>query len=179
MVLRWLFLVLAFSIPAGAAAQTVESISPVAKSSPDLGIDAFYGTRNSEPLWLKDEVGRLAATRIVALLRDSAIDGLSDGVTLARAVDAAIQGGTPADDKLISSAWVSYIRALNSPVDEVSYGDSQRKPKSLSAVAILHAAAEAPSLSEYVERTSAVNPLYQGLRAAALQSGSPGDPPVA
>lgn len=165
---------LASAFPATAqqiGAPAAPQIAPPA----DLGVEAFYGTRNEAPLWLKDETGRAAAARIAALLRDAKIDGLADGSTLADKIDAAIKVGTPADDKVISAAWVHYVRTLNGPIEEVSYGDPERKPKSLSAVAILHAAAAAPSLSEHVERTAAVNPLYRALRTAALQSSTPDD----
>ena len=128
-----------------AIAQPIEApAAPQIEPPADLGVEAFYGTRNGAPLWLKDEAGRAAARRIAALLREARIVGLADGPTLANNIDAAIQGGTPADDKTISAAWVSYVRAWNGPIEEVSYGDPERKPKSLTAVAILHEAAAAP-----------------------------------
>ena len=148
---------------------------PVAVSTTpqaDLGVDAFYATRNNVPLWLKDDPGRAAAARMAGLLRSSSIDGVTDAARLADQVDAAIKGGTPDDDKAISQAWVSYVRVLRASVAEVGYGDPQRQPKPQGAVAILHAAAEAPSLPDYVDRVAAVNPLYASLRSTALASNA-------
>ena len=92
--LRSLALV-ALALAAPAIAQPTETpVAPQASAPTDLGIDAFYGTRNGAPFWLKDDAGRAAAVRIAALLRESSIDGLPDGKTLAGTVETAIQGGT-------------------------------------------------------------------------------------
>ena len=144
----------------------------------DLGVEAFYRARNGAPLWLKDESSRAAAGRLASLIRASAIDGVADAVGLADRVDAAIKSGTPADDRIISQAWVAYARALAAPVPEVGYGDPLRKLLPQSAVAILHAAAQAPSLIAHVDQVAAVNPIYTSLRSAALSAKSAENPQV-
>jgi murein L,D-transpeptidase YcbB/YkuD len=145
----------------------------------DLGVEAFYNARNNSPLWFTDDRTRAAATRVAALIRTSRIDGVTESAQLADRVDAAIKSGTAADDRIISQAWVTYARALAAPVSEVGYGDPSRQLKPQSAVAILHAAAQAPSLSAHVDQVAAVNPIYASLRSAALSANSAENPQVA
>jgi murein L,D-transpeptidase YcbB/YkuD len=161
-------------------AQDAPPLAPPTVAQPvDLGIEAFYNARNGAPLWLKDESSRAAAVSLAALVRVSAIDGVTDAVGLADRVDAAIKSGTPADDRIISQAWLAYARALTAPVPEVGYGDPLRKLLPQSAVAILHAAAQAPSLIAHVDQVAAVNPIYASLRSAALSANSAENPQVA
>jgi L,D-transpeptidase YcbB len=160
-------------VPPAPAATVEASALPT-----DLGVEALYATRDGAPFWLKDEPGRTAAAKIAALLRTASVDGLANNLALADAVEAALKGGTPADDKIISGAWVSYVRALSSPVTEVGYGDPLRQPKSPTAVAVLHDAAVAPALGDYVDRVSAVNPRYASLREAALNNAAADNPQV-
>ena len=148
------------------AASTPAPILPT-----DLGVEAFYASRGESILWLKDEASRAAAAKVSALLRDGSIDGLPKATELAKEIDEALQRRQPGDDKTISAAWVAYVRTLNGPLQEVSFGDPGLLPKSPTAAAVLSEAARAPSLSEYVGRVSLVNPLYAALREAALKDG--------
>lgn len=157
----------------GATASPIESALPT-----DLGVEAFYASRSEPIIWLKDDVARTAAARISALLRNGEVDGLSKGSELAKIVDEALSRGQPGDDKVISAAWVAYVRALNAPLKEVSFGDPALLPKRLTAVEILSEAARAPSLSEYVGRVASLNPLYAALREEALKDGRSDDEKV-
>ena len=81
----------------------------------DLAIDSFYASRPGALVWLGDADRRAAAAKLAALLRRAAIDGLSEGPALAARVEAAIARGQPADDRIISAAWVKYVRVLKAP----------------------------------------------------------------
>jgi murein L,D-transpeptidase YcbB/YkuD len=144
---------------------------PASALPTDLGVAGFYASRGEPVIWLKDEAGRAAAAKVSALLRNGSIDGFSKASELANGIDEALQRGQPGDDKIISAAWVAYVRTLNAPLQEVSFGDPGLLPKSPTAAAVLSEAARAPSLSEYVGRVSSVNPLYAALREAALKDG--------
>ncbi|MEA3057202.1 MAG: L,D-transpeptidase YcbB [Sphingomonadales bacterium] len=160
-------------------AALVSSPVPLAAPAPaDLGVDLFYAARNQAPLWLNDEAGRAAAAKLAPLLRNAALDGLANGPGLATEVDAAIARGQPADDKIISAAWVQYVRTLKGPVAGVSFGDPALKPVAPTAPAVLSEAARAASLATYVDAVAAVNPLYSALRDAAVKQGRTDDPHV-
>jgi L,D-transpeptidase YcbB len=146
-----------------------------AAALPDSPIDLFYISRNSAPIWLKDEAGRAAAQAIADVLRNAALDGLADGPELAARVEAAIASN---DDKVISGVWVRYVEALRGPVSNVSFGDAELAPKAPTPGAILGQAASASSLIDHVKRTAAVNPLYAATRDAALKQGAGDDPHV-
>ena len=166
------------------SAQTVQDAAGPAASMPasllptDLGVDGFYASRGEPVIWLKDDAGRAAAARVGALLRNGSIDGFSKSSELASEVDEALQRGQPGDDKTISAAWVAYVRTLNAPLQEVSFGDPGLRPKSPTAALVLSEAARAPSLSEYVGRVTSVNPLYAALREAALKEDLGQNPEV-
>ena len=163
--------------PVSAPAQAVQdrpgSSAPMPASAlpTDLGVEGFYASRGEPVIWLKDEAGRAAAAKVSALLRNGSVDGFSKASELANGIDEALQRGQPGDDKIISAAWVAYVRTLNAPLQEVSFGDPGLLPKSPTAAAVLSEAARAPSLREYVGRVSSVNPLYAALREAALKDG--------
>ena len=167
--------------PTPAAPTSTPVASPVAIAAPapaDLGVDLFYAARNQAPLWLKDEASRAAAAKLPPLLRNAALDGLANGPGLAAEVEAAIARGQPADDKIVSAAWVQYARTLKGPVAGVSFGDPALRPEAPTAPAVLAEAAHAPSLGTYVEAVAAVNPLYSALRDAAIRQGRTDDPHV-
>ena len=142
-------------------------------------VDSFYAARAEASLWLKDEAGRSAAAKLAAILRNAQLDGVSNASELAGSVEAAIARGQPADDKIISAAWVRMVQVLSGPVKGVSFGDPALAPKAPSPAEILAEAANAPSLAAHVETVAAVNPLYSALREAAVKQGSAGDPRVA
>jgi murein L,D-transpeptidase YcbB/YkuD len=144
----------------------------------DSAVDAFYAARAGAPLWFRDADSRAAATKLAALLRNAALDGLADGPELASSVEAAAARGMPDDDKTISVAWVRYAKALQAPVEGVSYGDPALALKTLTADTILAKLAAAPSISAHVEQVATVNPFYAALRDIAVKQGSASDPHV-
>ena len=155
----------AVSAPAPAATVAAPSDAVAA----DLGIDLFYAARAEAPVWLKDEASRAAAAKVPPILRNAVLDGLSNGPALAASVEAAIARGQSADDKIISAAWLQYVRVLKGPVEGVSFGDPALKPAAATAAAVLEEAAQAPSLAAYIDQVAAVNPLYSALRDAAVK----------
>jgi len=162
---------------APAQAQAVPVLTPAAPAPTvaDSPLDLFYIARNQAPIWLKDDSSRAAAHAIADILRNAALDGLSDGPDLAAKVEAAIAAN---DDKEISSAWVRYVQVLKGPVDGVSFGDPSLEPKVPTPGAILSQAARAPSLGDYVAETAAVNSLYAQLRDDAVKAGAATDPRI-
>ena len=152
--------------------------APVAAAPADLDLDLFYAARAEAPIWLKDEVSRAAAAKLPPILRNAALDGLSDGPELAANVETAIASAQSGDDKIISAAWLRYVRALKAPIQGVTFGDPALKPTGPKAGAVLGEAAQAPSLAAYVDEVAAVNPLYWAIRDAAVKQGMTGDPHV-
>ena len=138
----------------------------------------FYAAHPSTLVWFRDSDTRTAALKLVDILKRSAIDGFDKGPTLVAGVEAAIAGGTPADDATISEAWVRYAQAMKRPVDGVSFGDPALQLKPPSASAILSATFSAPSLAAHIDSVAKVNPLYASLRDDAIVAGQQDDPHV-
>ena len=144
----------------------------------DLGVVTYYSLRSGARIWFRDPDTRTAAMKLPAILERAPIDGLPDGPALAAEVEAAIARGQPDDDLVLSNAWVRYVRALTRPVAGISYGDPALEMKPESAEKILIAASRAPSLSQFVDRTAAVNPFYAALRDDAEKQEALNDPRV-
>ena len=144
----------------------------------DLGVATYYSLRPGSRIWFRDPDTRAAATKLPAILKRAPIDGLPDGPALAAEVEAAIASAQPADELVVSNAWVRYVRALTRPVAGISYGDPALEMKPESAEKILIAASRAPSLSQFVDRTAAVNPFYSALRSDAEALGNADDPRI-
>ncbi|MBA2466823.1 MAG: hypothetical protein H0V46_04380, partial [Sphingomonas sp.] len=148
-------------------AQPAPPAGPLLAAS--TAVDLHYQASGSAPLWFRDAASREAAKMLPAILRRGEIEGLANAAELARSVETAIAiaegpipavpppgkgakaGPTPnpfiAPDKLLSAAWVQYIRALHGPVPEMAFGDSALRPRAPLADRILHAAQKAPSLA--------------------------------
>ena len=138
-------------------------------------VDAFYASRHGAPLWL---AGNDAAAReLIGVLQRAPLDGMAGGPAIAaqaQALLARAQSGDPsaraAADRLLSSAWVQYVEALQTPPAGMTYADKWVMPRRDSAATILTRAGAAPSLAAHVRSVSAVNPLYAQLRDAAWTS---------
>jgi murein L,D-transpeptidase YcbB/YkuD len=141
-------------------------------------VATYYALRPGAQVWFRDADTRTAAMKLPSILKRAAADGLDEGAALATQVEAATARGQPADEQIISDAWVRYVRALQRPVDGISYGDPALEMKPQTAEKILIAASRAPSLSQFVDQTSAVNPFYAALRDDAEKSGTLDDPRV-
>ena len=154
--------------------------APAVPTAPVSACDVqpFYAARPATLVWLRDADTRAAASRLVEILKRAPADGLAEGPILASSVEAALASGTPADDAIISTAWVRYVQALKAPVGNVSYGDPALQLQAPSATAILSAALAAPSLAVHLDLVSNVNPLYAALRKDSIAQGRQDDPHV-
>jgi murein L,D-transpeptidase YcbB/YkuD len=175
------------ALPVSASAQDVAPVAAplpvtvtVAAPAPaaDSDVAPFYAAHPGLLIWLRDADTKAAATKLEAQLKDAQIDGVANAPVLAASVDAALAGGTPADDQRISAAWVAYVQALKRPVGGISYGDPALQLVGPSAGAILDRAAAAPSLAVHIDKVAGVNAFYAALRASALKQGEASDPHV-
>jgi murein L,D-transpeptidase YcbB/YkuD len=110
---------------------------------------------------------------MLAILKRANLDGLPDGPALAAQAEAAIaaaQDGNPvkvaAAERLLSSAWIHYVRALKAPARGVEYAVPYLAPQPVRGDYVLFEAARAPSLEQYLQTVSNVNPMYAQLRDA-------------
>ena len=173
--------------PAAAQLASAPTLAPALVTTTALpstpAVDAYYAARANAPIWFRDASSLTAAKLLPAILERASLDGLDNGPDLARQVDAALArvenaplGAQPptkpatflAEDKLLSAAWVQYVRALKAPVPGITYGDPALAPKAPTPDRILVDAARAPSLLGHVRAVAAVNPIYAQLRDAAL-----------
>ena len=155
------------------AATNPQLPAPAAYQASDA-VGAFYASRGGAPLWVRNGADSSAARELIGILHRAALDGMPSGPALAEQAQALIgraEAGDPAAlaaaDRLLSSAWVQYVEALQTPPEGMTYADNWVAPRRDSAATILARAAAAPSLAAYVHNVSQVNPLYAELRDAA------------
>ena len=178
------------SVPVSAAT-TPELPSSAVQVSPSAmqAVDAFYASRGGASLWLRSGAESSAARELIGILDRAPIDGLASGPALAAQAQALIsraENGDPAAlraaDRVLSTAWVSYVQTLQRPPSGMIYADPWVTPRSESPMQILQKAAAASSLAAHVRSVSEVNPLYAQLRDAAWtemqSSGGSIDPRV-
>lgn len=184
-----------------AAALTVLAAPAAAATNPELpsagnydpttaqAVNAYYAQRAGAPLWLRAGAESAAACQLIETLQRASLDGMPGGPAIAaqaQALLARAQSGDPAAlsaaDRLLTSAWVQYVQALQTPPAGMTYADRWVAPRRDSAATILAKTAAAPSLPAYVRSVSEVNPLYAQLRDAAWNtmqsSGGQLDPRV-
>jgi murein L,D-transpeptidase YcbB/YkuD len=162
-------------VPVKAPAQAAEATPAPA---PDSDVAPFYASHPNLLIWLRDSDTRVAAAKLVDILKRAPIDGLPDGTTLASTVEAAIARRQPLDDQSISTAWVRYVQAMKRPVEGVSFGDPSLQLKAPSANDILTVTAATPSLAAHIDSIVNPNPLYAQLRDDAITAGQQDDPHV-
>jgi murein L,D-transpeptidase YcbB/YkuD len=139
----------------------------------DSDIAAFYRAREGAPLWLAPNAGG-AAPQLIQLLASAQADNINprryNVRGLARAIEDARTGSPAAIQRaeaMLSSAFVTYVRdTKHDPGVGIIYVDQELKPQAPSAVETLSAAAQAPSLSDYVQQMRWMNPIYAKLRQA-------------
>ena len=169
--------------PASSSSTTLAPALVTTQSLPAApAVAVYYAQRSNAPIWFRDASTREAARLLPAILERAPLDGLADGPDLARMVEAAIAraanpplGAHPtaqpaallAEEKLLSAAWVQYVRALKSPVPGMAYGDAALAPQPPKPERILIDASRAPSLVAHVQAVAAANPIYAQLRDAA------------
>lgn len=135
------------------------------------GVQAFYQARGNQPLWLSEPA---AASTLVSVLQRASLDGFAAGPQLAAAAQSALQRARNGDasarseaDRLLSSAWVRYVRALRTPPSGMTFADASLLPAASDAKLVLEMASSAKSLVAHVAQVSAVNPVYAEMRGAA------------
>jgi len=157
------------------AATSPEMPAPTSvNASVDRAVSAFYASRGNSPFWLRGGADSSAARELIGALERAPLDGLSSGPALAaeaQALMAHAQSGDPTTlaqaERLLSTAWVLYSQALQTPPAGMTYADNWVAPRRDTPGQILARAAAAPSLAAYVRSVSNVNPLYAQLRDAA------------
>jgi murein L,D-transpeptidase YcbB/YkuD len=176
---------LGLSAPAMAQDADVAPTRPVQQAAPvaptpvaDSNVAPFYAAHPGTLVWLRDVNSRVAAAKLVEIFKRAPIDGFADGPALAASIETALTSGTPADDQIISTAWVRYVQTLKRPVQGVSFGDPALQLRAPSATAILADALAAPSLAAHVDAIANVNPFYAALRDDAVAGGQQDDPHV-
>jgi murein L,D-transpeptidase YcbB/YkuD len=162
------------AVPIATAADAQVPATPTADLAAAQAVGNFYASRHGAPLWLKGGAGSAAAREFVAVLQRSTLDGFPAGPALAAQAQALLlraQTGDPAAlaaaDQLLSTAWIRYVQALQTPPTGMTYADKWVVPRRDSPASVLARAATAPSLAEHVRKVAHVNPLYAQLRDAA------------
>ncbi|MFL6737153.1 MAG: L,D-transpeptidase family protein [Sphingomonas sp.] len=186
---RWVLLVAATAMGLAARANAQEAdVAPTAAVKPTVAISPtpvadsdvapYYASHPGFLMWLKDADSRAAAAKLTQILKRAPIDGFAEGPALASSVEAALTSGTPADDQVISSAWVRYVQALKRPVQGISFGDATLQLRQPGARDVLADARNAPSLAAHIDAVAKVNPFYSALRDNAIASGQQSDPHI-
>jgi murein L,D-transpeptidase YcbB/YkuD len=148
------------------------SIAASAQSSRAGGaIESYYSIRNT-PLWFVAGNPTPAASALVAILRRARLDGVPDGERLATQIELAIQtvrqspGSAMQMDRVLSSAWVRYVQAIEAPVPDMHYGDDRTRSVESPAAILTRAAETQTEQLQHVLQVASVNPLYAQLRDA-------------
>ena len=163
--------------PALSQATPTAPVTPVAPATaPDPvspAVESAYSTYRIGPIWFRGGVDDPAVSQLISILHRAPFDGFAEGPQLAAQVEAAVAqartspGSMTASEKVLSSAWVSYVKALKRPTDGMIYAYSVLKPQNRSTADILLTANAAHSVTEYLTATSELNPVYGPLRDAA------------
>lgn len=179
------------AMPASAATSPgLPGPSHAYSASADAAVTAFYASRRGAPLWLRGGADSGAARELIGVLQRAPLDGLHGGPALAAEAQALLGRARAGDaaaltraERLLSTAWVLYVQALQRPPAEMTYADSWVAPRIESPSQIIMRAGSAGSLASHVRAVSMVNPLYAQLRDAAWAdvqaSGGRIDPRVA
>ena len=159
------------ALPAGAQSVPRPALSAGAG---EQAIEGFYASRHGAPLWLNSGPDSSAARELIGILHRSSLDGFANGPALAFGAQAALARASTGDpsaiaaaDQLLSTAWVQYVQALQTPPPGMTYADAWVAPRRDPPATILARAAIAPSLTAHVRDVSQVNPIYAQLRDAA------------
>lgn len=153
---------------------TTAAVPQLASLQASDDISRFYNASKNAPIWFRSGQAE-AAPLLASILQRSAIEGFTRGPQLAAEVEAAIakaQSGDPAAllaaDRVLSTAWIAYVQAIHKPTPGMLYGEKWVTPVVPSSFAILGKAFRAPSLTDHIKTISDVNPIYAGLRDAAI-----------
>jgi L,D-transpeptidase YcbB len=162
--------------PASAAQAADSSAQPAALVSFEVPADISraYETYRIQPIWTRRGIDEAAVGQLISILRRAPFDGFSEGPKLAAEVEAAAEQARSGNaaalataEQVFSAAWVRYVRAIWQPTEGMIYAVSFLKPRNIPTEQILLTTAAAPSLQQYLLKTSEVNPLYAQLRDTA------------
>ena len=138
----------------------------------------FYAASKNAPIWFRSGQTE-AGPELVNILKRAPIEGFARGPELAAGVEAAIakaQTGDPAAvqeaDRVLSRAWVAYVQAIHAPTPGMLYGEKWVTPTVPTTFSVLGKALRAPVLVDHMRSVAAVNPVYSGLRDAALKEAA-------
>src|SRR5690349_16178180 len=156
--------------PAFAAATSPELPAPGSSigGAADQAVSAFYARRSEAPLWLSNSS---ASNALLNALQRASLDGMPNGPSIALQAQALMARASTGDaqarasaERMLSTAWVLYVQALQRPPSGMTYADNWVAPRAETPAQILAKAAAASSLSSHVRAVSAVNPVYAQLR---------------
>lgn len=147
-----------------------------------MAVTDFYNARRGEPLWFSARSGN-AARALLDLLKSADADALAPdrygSAALESALAEAASGKRKAvgrADAMFSQAFTAYVLDLKQqPNLGIIYVDSQLRPATPTARAVLEQAAAAPSLDAYVRTMGWMNPIYGQLRQAIVERRYAGD----
>ena len=170
-------------LPAQAMAQAQAASSSTLPSAAPATSDAarFYDATRNKPIWFRAGQAE-AGPELINILRRSSIEGFSRGPQLAADVEAALAKAQTGDaaalqqaERVMSGAWVQYVQAISAPTPGMLYGEKWVTPTIPSAFQVLSKALNAPTLALHLKSVSDINPIYAGIRDAAVaESKLPG-----
>jgi murein L,D-transpeptidase YcbB/YkuD len=133
-------------------------------------VESYYARYNA-PLWFPSGIPTPGANALPSILRRAQLDGLAEGPALAQQVEQAISAvraapsATMQMDRVVSAAWVRYVRLLERRMPGFEYADDWAAPRRESVMDILSRAAQ-PGQLQLILKTASVNPMYDNLRNA-------------
>src|SRR5690242_13079378 len=143
--------------------------SAAAAAAPSSGgeVNAFYRSRGGASLWFAPNSGA-AAQQLIQLLATAQADRLNPRRYNVKGLTRAVQeahsrspGAVQRADMMLSNAFVAYARDMkHDPGVGIIYVDRELRPTPTSPIALLNAAAAAPSLSDYVGQMEWMSPIY-------------------
>lgn len=160
--------------PATAATSPELPLGANYASSTEQAVNSFYASRADAPVWLRSGGDSAGARALIETLERAQLDGMPSGPALASQAQALIARAQAGDsaalnaaDRLLSSAWIQYVEAIEKSPVGITYADRWVSPRQDSPATILAKLTVTPSLASYVRNVSEVNPLYAQLRDAA------------
>lgn len=120
-----------------AQAATSPELPSAASYSPaaDHAVNAFYAARQGAPLWLRAGNDN-AARELIGVLQRASLDGMPSGPAIAAQAQALLAQAAGGDgaaiataDRLLSTAWVQYVEALQTPPAGMTYADKWVTPR--------------------------------------------------
>jgi L,D-transpeptidase YcbB len=170
------------ALPAPAAAQGAPNMAAALRSA-DGGtreIRTFYRANGYRPLWTRGGMIGQEADALLSLIATADADGLDPGEYRIRSLEEAIDRARTGDPRalaraemMLSRAYVDYARDTRRPRDVgMHWVDREVMPRVPTAPSLLTAAAQAPSLQQFIAQMGWMHPVYAQLRRAVASQGS-------